>query len=156
MPAPAIFCGRARWRARDPDGDPEERSERDRFGNLQRLGVLDISGPINAGPHRGIVPGSAAAAAGFQPEDRVRKIDGKAVNTFLDLREVVAPTRIASLSSRSSGRRTSCCAARPASTRRKMPRVRPSGSDNSEFRGLRSSRHSLHPVRRARGAQERH
>jgi regulator of sigma E protease len=69
---------------------PVERAERDRFGNLQRLGVLDISGPIMPARIAAVVPGSAAAAAGFQPEDRVRKIDGKPVNTFLDLREVVA------------------------------------------------------------------
>ena len=69
---------------------PEERAERDRFGNMQRLGVLDISGPIMPARIAGIVPGSAAAAAGFQPEDRVRKIDGKPVNSFLDLRDVVA------------------------------------------------------------------
>lgn len=69
---------------------PEERSERDRFGNLQRLGALDISGPIMPARIAGIVPGSAAAAAGFQPEDRVRKIDGKPVNSFLDLRDIVA------------------------------------------------------------------
>ncbi|HKS64165.1 MAG TPA: RIP metalloprotease RseP [Xanthobacteraceae bacterium] len=69
---------------------PQERSERDRFGNLQRLGVLDISGPIMPARIAAVLPGSAAAAAGFQPEDRVRKIDGKPVNTFLDLREVVA------------------------------------------------------------------
>ncbi len=69
---------------------PEERAERDRFGNLQRLGVLDISGPIMPARIAAIVQGSAAAAAGFQPEDRVRKIDGKPVGSFLDLREVVA------------------------------------------------------------------
>ena len=69
---------------------PEERAERDRFGNLQRLGVLDISGPIMPARIAGIVPGSAAAAAGFQPEDRVRKIDGKPVSSFLDLRDIVA------------------------------------------------------------------
>jgi regulator of sigma E protease len=69
---------------------PVERAERDRFGNLQRLGVLDISGPIMPARIAAVVPGSAAAAAGFQPEDRVRKIDGKPVSTFLDLREVVA------------------------------------------------------------------
>ena len=69
---------------------PVERAERDRFGNLQRLGVLDISGPIMPARIASVLPGSAAAAAGFQPEDRVRKIDGKPVNTFLDLREVVA------------------------------------------------------------------
>ena len=69
---------------------PEARAERDRFGNMQRLGILDISGPIMPARIAGIVPGSAADAAGFQPDDRVRKIDGKPVNTFLDLREVVA------------------------------------------------------------------
>ena len=51
---------------------------------------LDISGPIMPARIAGIVPRSAADAAGFQPDDRVRKIDGKPVNTFLDLREVVA------------------------------------------------------------------
>lgn len=69
---------------------PEERSERDRFGNLQRLGALDIAGPIMPARIANIVPGSAAAAAGFQADDRVRKIDGKPVSSFLDLRDVVA------------------------------------------------------------------
>jgi regulator of sigma E protease len=69
---------------------PEARPERDRFGNLQRLGTIDISGPIMPARIAGVVQGSAADAAGFQAEDRVRKIDGKPVNSFLDLRDVVA------------------------------------------------------------------
>jgi regulator of sigma E protease len=36
-----------------------------------------------------IVPRSAAAAAGFEPGDRVKAIDGKPVATFLDLRDIV-------------------------------------------------------------------
>jgi regulator of sigma E protease len=69
---------------------PEPRAERDRFGYVQRLGAIDISGPIMPARIGGVMAGSAAAAAGFQPEDRVRKIDGKPVNSFLELREVVA------------------------------------------------------------------
>ena len=70
---------------------PEQREERDRrFGNVQRVGVLDISGPIMPARVVTIQPGSAAANAGFEPGDRVRSIDGKPVVTFLDLRNVVA------------------------------------------------------------------
>jgi regulator of sigma E protease len=70
---------------------PEQREERDRrFGNVQRLGVLDISGPIMPARVVTIQPGSPAANAGFEAGDRVRKIDGKPVATFLDLRDIVA------------------------------------------------------------------
>jgi regulator of sigma E protease len=69
---------------------PRQIEERDRFRNVIRIGSLDISGPAMPARIQTIVPRSAAAAAGFEPGDRVRAIDGKPVATFLDLREVVA------------------------------------------------------------------
>ena len=69
---------------------PQQREERDRFGNIQRLGVLDISGPTMPARVVTIKPGSAAATAGFKPHDLVRAIDGKPVASFIDLRNVVA------------------------------------------------------------------
>jgi regulator of sigma E protease len=69
---------------------PEQREERDRFGNVQRIGVLDISGPVMPARVVTIQPGSAAAHAGFEAGDRVRTIDGKPVASFLDLRNIVA------------------------------------------------------------------
>jgi regulator of sigma E protease len=69
---------------------PDQREERDRFKNVHRVGVLDIAGPIMPARIGSIVPGTAAAVAGFQPEDRVRKIDGKPVNSFVELRDIVA------------------------------------------------------------------
>jgi regulator of sigma E protease len=69
---------------------PELREERDRFGNVQRIGVLDISGPIMPARVVTIQPASPAATAGFEPGDRVRTIDGKPVTSFLDLRDIVA------------------------------------------------------------------
>jgi regulator of sigma E protease len=69
---------------------PQQREERDRFGNVQRLGVLDISGPIMPARVASIRAGSAAANAGFKVDDRVRAIDGKPIGSFNDLRIVVA------------------------------------------------------------------
>jgi regulator of sigma E protease len=69
---------------------PEQREERDRFGNVQRIGVLDISGPTMPARVVTIQPGSAAATAGFQVNDVVRAIDGKPVGSFVDLRNIVA------------------------------------------------------------------
>ena len=69
---------------------PEQREERDRFGNVQRIGVLDIAGPIMPARVVTIQPGSAAASAGFEAGDRVRAINGKPIESFLDLRNVVA------------------------------------------------------------------
>ena len=69
---------------------PEQREERDRFGNVQRIGALDISGPIMPARVISIQPGSAAANAGFAAGDRVRAIDGKPVTTFTELRDIVA------------------------------------------------------------------
>ena len=69
---------------------PEMREERDRFGNVQRIGVLDISGPTMPARVVTIQPGSPAANAGFEAGDRVRTIDGKPVASFLDLRDIVA------------------------------------------------------------------
>jgi regulator of sigma E protease len=68
---------------------PQPREERDRFGNVQRLGALDISGPIMPARVVSLVPGSAAATAGFEVGDRVRKIDGTSVASFNDLRNIV-------------------------------------------------------------------
>jgi regulator of sigma E protease len=68
---------------------PQQREERDRFGNVQRLGALDISGPIMPARVVSLVPGSAAANAGFEVGDRVRKIDGTPVASFNDLRNIV-------------------------------------------------------------------
>src|SRR6185312_1572243 len=68
---------------------PQLREERDRFNNVQRLGALDISGPAMPARVVSIVPGSAAATAGFEPGDRVLKVDGKPVQTFVDLRNIV-------------------------------------------------------------------
>jgi len=68
---------------------PQLREERDRFNNVQRLGALDISGPAMPARVVSIVPGSAAASAGFEPGDRVLKIDGKPVQSFVDLRTIV-------------------------------------------------------------------
>jgi regulator of sigma E protease len=69
---------------------PELREERDRFGNVQRIGVLDISGPAMPARVVTIQPGSPAANSGFEAGDRVRTIDGKPVASFLDLRDIVA------------------------------------------------------------------
>jgi regulator of sigma E protease len=69
---------------------PEQREERDRFGNVQRIGVLDIAGPTMPARVVTIQPGSAAAHAGFKINDVVRAIDGKAVASFVDLRNAVA------------------------------------------------------------------
>ncbi|MEA2928638.1 MAG: regulator of sigma protease [Hyphomicrobiales bacterium] len=70
---------------------PAQREERDpRFGNVQRIGALDISGPIMPARVVTIQPRSPAAEAGFEPGDRVRTIDGKPVGSFLDLRDIVA------------------------------------------------------------------
>jgi regulator of sigma E protease len=68
---------------------PQSREERDRFGNVQRLGTLDISGPTMPARVVSLIPGSAASAAGFEVEDRVRKIDGAPVASFNDLRNIV-------------------------------------------------------------------
>jgi RIP metalloprotease RseP len=69
---------------------PQQREERDRFGNVQRIGVLDIAGPTMPARVVTIQAGSAAATAGFKVGDLVRKIDGKPVASFNDLRGVVA------------------------------------------------------------------
>jgi len=69
---------------------PTQRSERDRFGNVQRIGTLDISGPIMPARVVAIQPNSAAAAAGFESGDRVRAINGKPVTSFVELRDIVA------------------------------------------------------------------
>jgi regulator of sigma E protease len=68
---------------------PQPREERDRFGNVQRLGALDISGPTMPARVVSLIPGSAAANAGFEVGDRVRKIDGAPVTSFNDLRTIV-------------------------------------------------------------------
>src|SRR5262249_18738011 len=68
---------------------PQQREERDRFNNVQRLGALDISGPIMPARVVSLIPGSAAAIAGFEVGDRVRKIDGQPVASFNDLRTIV-------------------------------------------------------------------
>jgi len=68
---------------------PQPREERDRFGNVQRLGALDIAGPTMPARVVSLVARSAAAAAGFEVGDRVRKIDGKPVASFNDLRDIV-------------------------------------------------------------------
>jgi regulator of sigma E protease len=68
---------------------PQQREERDRFGNVQRLGALDIAGPIMPARVVSLVPGSAAANAGFEVGDRVRKIDGTPIASFNDLRNIV-------------------------------------------------------------------
>src|SRR5436305_1374920 len=68
---------------------PQQREERDRFGNVQRVGALDISGPTMPARVVSLIPGSAAATAGFEVGDRVRKIDGTAVTSFNDLRNIV-------------------------------------------------------------------
>ena len=137
---------------------PEERAERDRFGNLQRLGVLDISGPIMPARIAGIVPGSAAAAAGFQPDDRVRKIDGKPVNTFLDLREVVAanPERELEFEVERGGRHDRVARRRPACTARRTTSGAVQRIGHARHLRRRTIRPTpLNPVRRARRADER-
>src|SRR5262249_30704752 len=69
---------------------PAPREEPDRFGNVHRVGALDLSGPIMPARVMTIQPSSAAAEAGFQPGDPIRAIDGKAIASFVDLRDVVA------------------------------------------------------------------
>jgi regulator of sigma E protease len=69
---------------------PQQIEQRDRFRNVLRIGSLDISGPAMPARVMTVVPRSAAAAAGFEPGDRVRTIDGKPVATFQDLREIIA------------------------------------------------------------------
>ena len=69
---------------------PQQREERDRFGNLQRIGTLDLSGPTMPARVESLVPGSAASIAGFEVGDRVRKIDGTVVTSFDDLRKIVS------------------------------------------------------------------
>jgi regulator of sigma E protease len=68
---------------------PQQREERDRFGNVQRLGTLDISGPTMPARVVSLLPGSAAATGGFEIGDRIRKIDGTPITSFNDLRAVV-------------------------------------------------------------------
>jgi len=68
---------------------PQQREERDRFGNLQRLGALDISGPTMPARVVSLIPGSAAGIAGFEVGDRIRKIDGTPIASFNDLRNIV-------------------------------------------------------------------
>ena len=68
---------------------PVSRDERDRFGNVQRIGALDIAGPTIPARVVAIQAKSAAERAGFQQGDRVRSIDGKPIASFADLREVV-------------------------------------------------------------------
>jgi regulator of sigma E protease len=68
---------------------PVARDERDRFGNVARIGALDISGPTIPARVVSIQPKSAAERAGFQPGDLVRAIDGKPVASFADLRDIV-------------------------------------------------------------------
>jgi regulator of sigma E protease len=54
-----------------------------------RIGSLDISGPAMPARVMTVVPRSAAAVAGFEPGDRVRTINGRPVQTFIDLRDIV-------------------------------------------------------------------
>jgi regulator of sigma E protease len=68
---------------------PQQIEQRDRFRNVMRIGSLDITGPEMPARIVTIVPRSAAATAGFEPNDRVKTIDGKPVKTFLDLRDIV-------------------------------------------------------------------
>lgn len=69
---------------------PELRREADRFGNRQEIGVLDIGGPEMPALIRSVQPGSAAAAAGLQVDDRIVAIDGTAVHSFEDVRRIVS------------------------------------------------------------------
>ncbi|MCC7347820.1 MAG: RIP metalloprotease RseP [Variibacter sp.] len=68
---------------------PELREERDRFGNVFRIGRLEIGGPVMRARVATIQMGSAAAAAGLQVGDLIQAIDGKPIETFTELRAIV-------------------------------------------------------------------
>ncbi|MCC6889980.1 MAG: RIP metalloprotease RseP [Hyphomicrobiales bacterium] len=68
---------------------PELREERDRFRNVNRMGRLDIGGPVIRARVGSIQPGSAAAAAGLAVDDVIEAINGKPVETFTDVRNIV-------------------------------------------------------------------
>lgn len=69
---------------------PERRAERDRLGNSQEIGVLDIGGPAMSSVVRAVGPGSAAEAAGLEVGDRIVAVDGTPVKTFEEVRKIVS------------------------------------------------------------------
>jgi regulator of sigma E protease len=68
---------------------PELREERDRFGNVFRVGRLEIGGPVMRPRVATVQLGSAASVAGLEVGDVIQAIDGNAVTTFTGLREIV-------------------------------------------------------------------
>src|SRR5262249_12787307 len=68
---------------------PEQRAERDRFGNLHRIGRLDISGPVIRARVGTVQPGSAAAAGGLEVGDVIESIGGTSGETVTELRNGV-------------------------------------------------------------------
>jgi regulator of sigma E protease len=69
---------------------PELRAQRDPFGNDQRVGQLDIGGPAIRARVASVTAGSAAAAAGFEVGDLIVSINDKPVETFNEIRDIVA------------------------------------------------------------------
>jgi regulator of sigma E protease len=68
---------------------PEQREERDRFGNQLRIGRIDIGGPVMRPLAGAVMPGSAAETAGLVAGDFIVAIDGKEIETFDELRNIV-------------------------------------------------------------------
>ncbi len=68
---------------------PELREDSDRFRNVSRLGRLDIGGPVICARVGSVQAGSAASAAGLEVDDLIEAIDGKPVETFDDVRNIV-------------------------------------------------------------------
>jgi RIP metalloprotease RseP len=68
---------------------PELREDTDRFRNVNRLGRLDIGGPVIRARVGSVQPGSAASTAGLEVDDLIEAIDGKPVETFEVVRNIV-------------------------------------------------------------------
>jgi regulator of sigma E protease len=101
---------------------PELREEKDRFRNVSRLGRLDIGGPVIRARVGSVQPGSAASAAGLEVDDHIEAIDGKPVDSFDDVRNIVveSPGKPLSLRVRR-GDRTMTVIATPAVQSVKKP-----------------------------------
>jgi regulator of sigma E protease len=101
---------------------PELREDTDRFRNVNRLGRLDIGGPVIRARVGSVQPGSAASTAGLEVDDLIEAIDGKPVETFEDVRNIVveSPGKPLSLRIRR-GDRTMTVIATPAAQTAKQP-----------------------------------
>lgn len=101
---------------------PELRPESDRFRNISRIGRLDIGGPVIRARVGTVQAGSAASAAGLEVGDIIEAIEGKPVDSFNDVRNIVVESAGKPLSLRvRRGDRTMTVIATPTAQTVKKP-----------------------------------